>query len=164
MLNLQPHVGRLEVQLLLGDQERVGPFRGFIAAIAQADEWIGELARPRQRDECLGLGHQRQPGLAFFAAGRREQLRERGFYIAERSRSNYPNTLPSLASTLNMDYLDNAIATEGWEDARYPELLSLVRGNAVVPMLRSIGYEFVAIASGVFPTELGEADRFIQSL
>ncbi len=90
-----------------------------------------------------------------------DQLRARGFYIAERSRSNYPNTLPSLASTLNMDYLDNAIATEGWEDARYPSLLSQIRGNMVVPMLRSVGYEFVAIASGVFPTELGEADRFI---
>ena len=89
------------------------------------------------------------------------ELRKRGFYIAERSRSNYPNTLPSLASTLNMDYLDNAIATEGWEDARYPALLSQIRGNSVVPMLRSVGYEFVAIASGVFPTELGEADRFI---
>ena len=91
-----------------------------------------------------------------------DQMRERGFYVAERSRSNYPNTLPSLASTLNMDYLDNGIATKGWEEGRYySALLSLIKENTVVAQLRDIGYEFVSIASGVFPTEIDNADRFI---
>lgn len=88
------------------------------------------------------------------------QLRERGFYIAERSRSNYPNTLPSLASTLNLEYLDNATAPGGW-DQHYPDLLPRVRDNEVVRNLKEKGYEFVAIASGLFPTELSNADRFI---
>lgn len=90
------------------------------------------------------------------------QLKDRGFYIAERSRSNYPNTLPSLASTLNMDYLDNSIATEGWEEGRYySALLGMIKENSVVAKLQDIGYEFVSIASGVFPTEMDNADRFI---
>ncbi|NIM60891.1 MAG: hypothetical protein GTO30_04335, partial [Acidobacteria bacterium] len=33
-----------------------------------------------------------------------DELRKRGFFVAERSRSNYTTTLPSLASTLNMEY------------------------------------------------------------
>jgi hypothetical protein len=88
------------------------------------------------------------------------QLRERGFYVADRSRSNYPNTLPSLASTFNLEYLDNAMATGGW-DEHYPELLPRVRDNTVVQSLQARGYEFVAIASGLFPTDLSNADRFI---
>src|SRR5262249_55856944 len=38
-----------------------------------------------------------------------EQLRSRGFYVADQSCSNYPMTFMSLASSLNMSYLDNAM-------------------------------------------------------
>ena len=34
-----------------------------------------------------------------------DELRELGFYIAEMSQSNYASTIPSLTSSLNMDYL-----------------------------------------------------------
>lgn len=88
-------------------------------------------------------------------------LRDRGFYVAERSRSNYPNTLPSLASMFNMDYLDNALAPKGW-DEHYPELFGKIRNSVVFDTLKSKGYEFVAIASGLFPTEMDQADRFIR--
>lgn len=87
-------------------------------------------------------------------------LRKRGFFVAKNSRSNYPNTLPSLASTFNLDYLDNALATEGW-DGEYPQLLDLIRDNAAVRQLKSAGYEYVVPASGLFPRELPTADRFI---
>lgn len=87
-------------------------------------------------------------------------LRERGFYIAERSRSNYPNTMPSLASTLNLEYLDNALAPGGW-DEYYPELIPRMKDNLVVRTLRARGYEYVAIATGLFPTDMTGADRYI---
>ena len=87
-------------------------------------------------------------------------LRERGFYIAERSRSNYPNTMPSLVSTLDLEYLDNALAPGGW-DEYYPELIPRIQDNFVVRSLRARGYEYVAIASGLFPTDMTGADRYI---
>jgi hypothetical protein len=87
-------------------------------------------------------------------------LRERGFYIAERSRSNYPNTMPSLASTLNLEYLDNSLAPGGW-DEYYPELIPRMKDNLVVRTLRARGYEYVAIATGLFPTDMTGADRYI---
>ena len=87
-------------------------------------------------------------------------LRERGFYVADRSLSNYPNTMPSLASTLNLEYLDNAMAPGGW-DEYYPELIPRMQDNLVVRTLRARGYEYVAIASGLFPTDMTGADRYI---
>ncbi len=89
------------------------------------------------------------------------QLRERGFYVADRSRSNYCHTLPSLASTLNLDFLDPAIVPRQFSE-NYPLLIPLVRDNLVVRTLRAHDYEFVAIASGLFPTKMEDADRFIR--
>jgi hypothetical protein len=88
-------------------------------------------------------------------------LRERGFFVADRSRSNYCHTLPSLASTLNLDYLDPSIVPRKFSE-NYPLLIPLVRDNLVVRTLRAHDYEFVAIASGLFPTKMENADRFIR--
>jgi len=89
------------------------------------------------------------------------QLRDRGFYVATRSRSNYCNTLPSLASTLNLDYLDPKILDPENFRKNYRELIDLVRDNLVVRTLRAHGYEYVAIPSGMFPTMMVGAERFI---
>ena len=89
------------------------------------------------------------------------QLRERDFFVADRSRSNYCHTLPSLASTLNLDYLDPNIVPRQFSE-NYPLLIPLVRDNLVVRTLRAHNYEFVAIASGLFPTKMEDADRFIR--
>ena len=89
------------------------------------------------------------------------QLRERGFYVAERSRSNYCHTLLSLASTLNMDFLGPNILDSENSKENYLQLISLLRGNLVVRTLKAHGYEYVAIPSGMFPTIMVDADRFI---
>ncbi len=89
------------------------------------------------------------------------QLLERDFFVANRSRSNYCHTLPSLASTLNLDYLDPNIVPRQFSE-NYPLLIPLVRDNLVVRTLRAHDYEFVAIASGLFPTKMEDADRFIR--
>ena len=89
------------------------------------------------------------------------QLRERGFYVAEKSRSNYCNTLPSLASTLNLDFLDpNVFDPENFRKNQR-QLIELVRDNVVVRTLKAHGYEYVAIPSGMFPAMMAGADRFI---
>ena len=87
-------------------------------------------------------------------------LRERGFVVAEKSRSNYPSTLPSLASALNLAYLDNHLAVSGW-DAHYPVLMESIRDSVVLRQLKDAGYEYIVPASGLFPAELATADRFI---
>ena len=89
------------------------------------------------------------------------ELREREFFVADRSRSNYCHTLPSLASTLNLGYLDPKIVPRQFSE-NYPLLIPLVRDNLVVRTLRAHDYEFVAIASGLFPTKMEDADRFIR--
>ena len=90
-----------------------------------------------------------------------EQLRARGFYVADRSRSNYGNTLPSLASTLNLEFLDADIFDLENFKKNYVRLVSLVRDSVVLRTLRAHGYEYVALPSGMFPTMMVGADRFI---
>lgn len=69
-----------------------------------------------------------------------EFLRKKGFYVAENSRSNYPDTLLSLASSLNMDYI---------HDSKTP-YRTLIKKNQVAWFLRSKGYRHVHIGSGWF--------------
>ena len=91
------------------------------------------------------------------------QLRERGFYVADRSRSNYCLTLSSLGSTLNMKYLDDPESSEpAYVKKNHGLLISLLQDNLVVRTLKAQGYEFVAIASGQFPTMMEGADRLIR--
>lgn len=89
------------------------------------------------------------------------QLRDRGFYVADRSRSNYCNTLPSLASTLNLEYLDPEIVPRDFSE-NAPLLVPPIQDNLVVRTLRAHGYEFVAIASAMSPTQMEGADRYIR--
>lgn len=90
-----------------------------------------------------------------------DQLRERGFYVADKSRSNYCNTLLSLGSTLNLDFHDPAIVPLTFSE-NYPVLIPLVQDNLVVRTLRAHNYEFVAIESAMFPTKFESADRYIR--
>jgi hypothetical protein len=42
-----------------------------------------------------------------------QELREMGFYVAPCSQANYPDTILSILSTMNMDYLQNVAAESG---------------------------------------------------
>lgn len=86
-------------------------------------------------------------------------LRERGFYIADESRSNYVQTALSLASSLNMDYLEATPADAGDRDA----LEQLLRHSKVRQSLAEMGYRVVAFESGYPITELGDADVYLHS-
>lgn len=79
-------------------------------------------------------------------------LEARGFYVASESRSNYFKTPPSLASSLNMKYV-NYLAEEYGEDytSKAP-LTNLIQNNEVVRFLRARGYSFVNFDSGFGPT------------
>lgn len=90
-----------------------------------------------------------------------DALRRRGFYVAERARANYGQTLFSLAATLNLDYLDE-LAREAGEDSqdRRP-VIEKVGDSRVARILRARGYEIVAFETGYHGTEWHDADRYL---
>ncbi len=88
-------------------------------------------------------------------------LESQGFFVADQSQSNYVQTSLSLASSLNMEYLDTLLSTtEAGEDARLA-LTRMIRSNTVRDFLEAQGYQIVAFDSGYRPTELDSADHYI---
>jgi len=96
---------------------------------------------------------------AGFLAG----LTQRGFYIAERSRSNYVQTYLSLGSSLNMTYLDELAAQVGEDCEDRTPLQDLLAHNAVAELLKQAGYTYVAISTGYADQELAAADVFLSA-
>lgn len=88
-------------------------------------------------------------------------LKERGFYVADESAANYPQTLLSLSSLLNMQYLDGL--TEGLEhvSSRGP-IVHLFQQNQLRRSLYDAGYAFVALPSATLSTQMHDADLYIQ--
>ncbi len=81
-------------------------------------------------------------------------LRDRGFYIAECSRSNYPTTQYSLTSELNLDYLQNL------SDATDLNILyQYMQSSRLQRTLNMAGYHVYAFETGYSYTELKNADK-----
>jgi hypothetical protein len=78
-------------------------------------------------------------------------LASKGFYVAERAHSNYGQTYLSLASTLNMSYLDSIAALKNSTDRR--PLDYLIRTNALMQAARRAGYKVVGMSSDYMATE-----------
>ncbi len=86
-------------------------------------------------------------------------LRHRGFAVGGRTHSNYGQTLLSLASSLNMSYLDEVAGVMGSASDRRP-LATLIQTAGVVRRFKQLGYEFVMIGSDAPGTvNHQEADR-----
>jgi hypothetical protein len=90
-----------------------------------------------------------------------QSLEGMGFYVAECSQSNYNRTEVSLASSLNMDYLQNL------DDAYQPpgtargKLWDSISHSAVRADLANAGYKTVAFATGFPWSEIDDADVFL---
>jgi len=80
-------------------------------------------------------------------------LKDRGFYIASCSQSNYGYTELSLASSLNIDYLNNL--NSGLSD---PE--DLIQQNVVRRFLKSQGYTIVSFETGFAWSQWENADYY----
>jgi hypothetical protein len=87
-------------------------------------------------------------------------LRQRGFYVAECSQSNYVRTEISLASTLNLSYLQELDPAFDPESTRRRVLWDSLKHSAVRYNLESIGYKTVTFATGFAWSELEDADVF----
>ncbi len=87
-------------------------------------------------------------------------LEARGFHIVDESYSNYPKTQMSLASSMNLDYLDPDHLKAEWNDA-LPDFVAQIWDNKVMDFLDSYGYEFPTFSSGVAATEIDNG-RFVK--
>jgi hypothetical protein len=74
-------------------------------------------------------------------------LSRRGFYVASESRGNYPKTLLSLASSLNMTYLDFLTREMGTDSDDEGPVRRLVKRHTVARFLKSKGYRYIQIGS-----------------
>jgi hypothetical protein len=90
-----------------------------------------------------------------------DHLRSKGFVVADQSHSNYPHTVLSLASSLNMRYLDDLAGT--MRDGNVPAV-KMIRNNEVASFLKREGYRHVHFATGWDATNTSEvADEVISS-
>jgi hypothetical protein len=74
-------------------------------------------------------------------------LHTHGFYVTDRASSNYAQTFLSLASTLNLRYLDDVAAASGRDSIDRTPLSQLIRSNQLMAIARAAGYEVTAIGS-----------------
>ncbi len=82
------------------------------------------------------------------------QLRRRGFLVDEASLSNYPLTRLSLASILNMTYLDflgDSQAKQSQKD--YGPTTRLLQRSNLAKFLQNQGYDYIHIGSEMPPTD-----------
>lgn len=86
-------------------------------------------------------------------------LKEKGFYVADQTTSNYPQTQLSLSSMLNLDYLNEHVEKLGNTNDR-TALYELVQHPVLRQLLRDQGYKFVALPSTTLVTQIRDADIY----
>jgi hypothetical protein len=92
-----------------------------------------------------------------------DRLEGQGFFVAENSRSNYSNTITSLTSSMNMQYLEQIVELPS-NDLECRMLLSKsIDMNEVMRIFRELGYDFIAFSTGFPSTEITEADQYLDS-
>lgn len=85
----------------------------------------------------------------------------KGFYIATESHSNYAHTVISLASSMNMKYMDDVAQHLGILSKNPAPLVNLIQSNRLINFLNNQDYSIVAFESSYSPTELLIADQFL---
>ncbi|MFC1922394.1 sulfatase-like hydrolase/transferase [Chloroflexota bacterium] len=88
-----------------------------------------------------------------------DNLRDRGFYIAEKSRSNYLQTALSLSSSLNIEYLDD-LSNKGINSWNRRPLKKLIANNKVRSILSNLGYSFISVDTGYDYTNIIDSDIY----
>ena len=79
-----------------------------------------------------------------------DQLRSRGFYVATEATSNYPTSIRSIPSSLNMIYINQLELDNEPTDS---DLLKAAHWNSLATILKAIGYTYVHMESGIPVTD-----------
>ena len=90
-----------------------------------------------------------------------DHLTERGFYVADGSVSNYNQTVLSLASSLNMDFVESLVPADVSPKNARSILADQLKHSRVRNYLSSRGYELIAFETGYSQTEIRDADTFL---
>ncbi|MGD2206213.1 MAG: sulfatase-like hydrolase/transferase [Anaerolineae bacterium] len=90
-------------------------------------------------------------------------LEQKGFFIADKSRANYAHTVLSLASSLNLQYLDEQAVRIGLDSKDRQPFGELIRDSVVLRFLKDRGYTIVSFPTGYSPTDLQDADIYLGS-
>jgi len=88
-------------------------------------------------------------------------LQEMGFFVTGCSQSNYAQTLLSLASSLNLNYLDALSPSFASRYYNWNSLTPLIKNSALRQFLKSRGYKTIAFATGFIWTEINDADIYL---
>jgi len=80
-------------------------------------------------------------------------LKAKGFYIAHKSRANYPQTYLSLASSLNFEYINYLSEKMGIDSKDRRPLGRMIQNNKVIHFLKDNGYIFVTFTSAYAATD-----------
>jgi hypothetical protein len=89
------------------------------------------------------------------------RLREMGLYVASCSQSNYNRTDVSMASSLNMDYLQNLDDDFQPGNIGRGTMWASISQSTVRYELESVGYKTVAFATGFAWSEITDADVYL---
>lgn len=144
---------------------------------------IARAQMARQRDSAataLGLVRPENPPdiyyLIFDAYARDDSLREtygveiadfitrleaQGFLVAECASSNYAQTRMSLASSLNLNYLEDFLPAEDLARDDQTILEVYIKDSQVRRSLEALGYQTVAFETGFAWTEWRDAARYL---
>ena len=90
-----------------------------------------------------------------------EYLSGKGFYVASESTSNYSKTFLSLASSLNMTYLDELASALGPQSKNARSAVNMIWYSDVARFLKQLGYTTVGFSTGWWGTEITEADVYL---
>jgi hypothetical protein len=88
-------------------------------------------------------------------------LRERQFYVADCSMSNYAQTEQSLVTTFNMVYLDEILAQINSPDLSEAYYWPYIKNNRVRQYFESLGYQTVAFYTGYSWSHWTDAAYFL---
>ncbi len=87
-------------------------------------------------------------------------LEDRGFIVARNSTANYAHTALSLASSLNINYLEDIQVN--LKDGQYPStFLVRMKNSFVRTALENIGYNTISLGSGWKYTQWDDADYYL---
>lgn len=140
-----------------------------VEAATEKRSTIGAAAPLRNRPDVFYLvldGYGRTDTFerlyGFSDSGLAKALEAEGFFVAHRSHSNYVQTELSLASSLNMAYLEDLIKPEGTAPTQRATLDHLIDDNEVARQLKKAGYRYVAITTGFPALQFSSADLRIE--
>jgi len=92
-------------------------------------------------------------------------LKQKGFYIAGKSKSNYCWTILSVASSLNFDYLDMPDRDEKISKMKISrELMNLIKNNRCASLLKKEGYTFISFATTDYLVNINNADIYMDNV